>query len=183
MRHQAGDLAPGPRRDRIQGRQRPREHRQRGPAVPVRSGPDVGAHRADLRRSPALDRRLDDRRGDRHRAPEARHRGARRLQGGDGQDGADRRLAPDPVDRRHGRWLHRRDGGAAQRGDPAPGQDRPGPGQPGRRRGRAGLAAQAGRVRPPDRGRARRSTRPRSTRPRRRRPRPARSPRPTPSGT
>ena len=35
---------------------------------------------------------------------------------------------------------------AAHRGDPATGEDRPGAGQPGRRRGRAGLAAQAGRV-------------------------------------
>ena len=108
----------------------------------------------DLRRAPALDHRLDDRRGDRHRAPEARHRSARRLQGGDGQDGPDRRLAADPVDRRHGRGLHRRDGRAAQRRDPAPGEDRPGAGQPGGRRSRAGLAAQAGRVRAADRDRA-----------------------------
>ena len=53
-----------------------------------------------------------------------------------------------------GAGLHRCDGDAAHRGDPAPGEDRPGAGQPGRRRGRAGLAAQAGRVRPPDRDRA-----------------------------
>ena len=58
--------------------------RQRRAAVPVRPGPDVGAHRPDLRRPPAVDHRLDDRRGDRHRAAEAGHRGARRLQGGDG---------------------------------------------------------------------------------------------------
>ena len=42
----------------------------------------------DLRRAPALDHRLDDGGGDRHRAAEARHRGPRRFQGGDGQDRA-----------------------------------------------------------------------------------------------
>ena len=46
------------------------------------------------------------------------------------------------------------DGRAAQRRDPAAGQDRPGAGRPGRGRGPAGVAAQAGRVRPADRGRA-----------------------------
>ena len=139
VRDQAGHRAPGHGGDRVQGRQRPESIVNAGAAVPVRSGPDVRADRADLRRSPALDRRLDDRRGDRHRAPEAGHRGARRLQGGDGQDGTDRRLAADPVDRRHGRGLHRRDGRAPQRRDPAPGQDRPGAGQPGGGRGRAGV--------------------------------------------
>ena len=38
----------------------------------------------------------------------------------------------------------------AQRRDPASGQDRPGPGQPGGGRGRAGVPAQAGRVPAPD---------------------------------
>jgi len=41
------------------------------PAVPVRPGPDVHAHRPDLRRPPALHHRIHDRRGDSHRAPEA----------------------------------------------------------------------------------------------------------------
>ena len=64
----------------------PGEHRQRGAALPLRPGSDVGAGGSDLRRPPALDHRLDDGRGDRHRASEAGHRGARRLQGGDGED-------------------------------------------------------------------------------------------------
>ena len=78
-------------------------------------------------------------------------RGARRLEGGDGQDRPDRGLAADPVHRRPELGLHRRDGRPAHRGDPAPGADRPGPGQPGRRPGGTGVAAQAGRVRPADR--------------------------------
>ena len=101
MRDQAGHRAERARGDRVQGRQRPGVHRQRRAAVPVRPGPDVGADRADLRRPPALDHRLDDRRGDRHRAAEAGHRGAGRLEGRDGQDRPDRGLAADPVDRRH----------------------------------------------------------------------------------
>ena len=133
--------------------QRRGEHRQRRPAVPVRPGSDVDADRADLRRAPALDHRLDDRRGDRHRAAEARHRGAGRLQDGDGQDRPDRRLAADPVDRRQQHRLHRRDGGPAQRGHPAPGADRAGPGQPGGGRGAAAVAAGPGGVRPADRRR------------------------------
>ena len=79
LRHQAGHRAERPRGHRVQGRQRRREHRQRRPAVPVRPGPDVGADRPDLRRPPALDHRLDDGRGDRHRAAEAGHRGAGRA--------------------------------------------------------------------------------------------------------
>ena len=131
LRHQAGHLARRPGGHRVQGGQRHRKHRQRRPAVPVRPGPDVHPDRPDLRRPPALDHRLDDGRGDRHRAAEARHRGAGRLEGGDGQDRPDRGLAADPVDRRHEQRLHRRHGGAAQRRDPAPGPDRPGPGEPG----------------------------------------------------
>ena len=41
LRHQAGHLAECQRRDRVQGRQRPGEHRQRRAAVPVRPGSDV----------------------------------------------------------------------------------------------------------------------------------------------
>ena len=67
---------------------------------------------------------------------------------------ADRRLAADPVDRRPGHGIHRRDGDAAQRRDPAPGEDRAGAGQPGCGRSRAAVPAQAGRVRAPDRDRS-----------------------------
>src|SRR6202012_424043 len=49
----------------FKGRQRSREHRQRGAAVSVGSVADVGTGRAHLLRTPALDRRLDDGRGDR----------------------------------------------------------------------------------------------------------------------
>ena len=47
------------------------KHHQRGPALPVRPGPDVHPHRPYLCRAPPLDHRLDDRRGDRDRTPEA----------------------------------------------------------------------------------------------------------------
>ena len=166
---------------RLQGRQRHREHRQRRPAVPVRPEPDVDADRPHLRRPPALHHRLDDGRGDRHRAPEAGRGGAGHLQVRDGQDRPDRRLPADQVDRRHEDRLHRRHGRPAQGRHPAPGPDRPGPGHPGLGRGPAGGRAQQGRVRPADRDRAGASTRPRSTRRRPWRPRPARCPRPGPS--
>ena len=180
LRDQAGHLAERPRGHRVQGRQRRGEHRQRRPAVPVRPGPDVDADRPDLRRAPALDHRLDDRRGDRHRAAEAGHRGAGRLQGGDGQDRPDRGLAADPVDRRHEQRLHRRDGRAAQRRDPAAGADRAGAGEPGRRPRRS-RSHSASRPSTPGRRRSSRlSTRPRSTRPRPRPRRPGRWPRPRP---
>ncbi len=120
-------------------------------SAPVRPGSGCPFHRPDLRRAPEVDHRLDDGRGDRHRAAEARHRGPRRFQDGDGQDRADRRLAPDPVDRRPEQRLHRRDGRSAQCGHPAPGPDRPGAGHPAGRRGAAGVGPQAGRVRAPDR--------------------------------
>ncbi len=55
---------------------------------------------------------------------------------------------------------------AAQRRDPAPGSDLAVAGPPAVGRGRAGVLAQAGRVRPARRRSSRRSTRPRSTRPR-----------------
>ena len=154
VRDQAGHLAERAGRHRVQGRQRRGIHRQRRTAVPVRPGPDVAADRADLRRPPALDHRLDDGRGDRHRAAEAGHRGPGRIQGRDGQDRADRGLAADPVDRRHGRRLHRRDGRAEQRRHPAAGQDRAGAGRPGGGGGAAGVGAQAGRVRQGDLRRA-----------------------------
>ena len=154
VRHQAGDRAVGQGGDRVQGRQRSRVDRQRRAAVPLRPGSDVGPRRSHLRRSSALDRRFDDGRGDRHRAPEARHRGAGWLQGRDGQDGTDRRLAADPVDRRPGRRLHRGDGRTPQCRDPAPGEDRPGPGRPGGGDGDAGVGAQAVRVRTRDGDRA-----------------------------
>src|SRR5580704_3526261 len=147
LRDQAGHLAERALGDRVQGRQRQRIHRQRRAAFPVRPGPDVGADRADLRRASALDHRLDDRRGDRHRAAEAGQRGAGWIEGRDGQDRADRGLAADPVDRRHGRRVHRRHGRAEQRRHPAPGQDRAGGGGPGVGGGAAGVGAQAGRVR------------------------------------
>ncbi len=167
LRHQAGHLGERPGRDRVQGWQRRREHRQRRPAVPVRPGPDVHAHRPYLRRPPALDHRLDDGGGDRHRTAEARDRGPRRLQGGDGQDRPDRGLAADPVDRRHELRLHRRDGRPAPRRDPAAGQDRPGAGQPGSPP-RPSRRRSASRPSTPGRPRScRPSTRPRSTRRRR----------------
>ena len=151
------------------------------PAIPVRPGPDVGADRPDLRRPSALDHRLDDRRGDHHRAAEAGHRGARRLQGGDGQDRPDRRLVADPVDRRQGPRLHRGDGRPAQRGHPAgrPRSRRPRPTRPRRRPSRSPSAS---RPSTPGRPRScRRSTRPRWTARRPRPPRPDRWPRRRPS--
>ncbi len=107
----------------------------------------------DLRRSSARHHRLDDRRGDRHRAAEARRRGPGHLEGRDGQDRPDRGLVADPVDRRRRRRLHRGHVRTAQGGHPAPGPDRAGPGHPGVRRGGTGGRAQPGRVRPADRGR------------------------------
>ena len=51
-----------------------------------------------------------------------------KIEGRDGQDRAHRRFTPDPVDRRHEYWLHRRDGRPAQRCHTASGTDRPGTG-------------------------------------------------------
>ena len=107
--HAAGHRAERPRGHRVQGRQRRGEHRQRRAAVPVRPGPDVGPHRAHLLWPPAVDHRIDDRRGDRHRTSEARRRGTRRLEGGDGDPRADRRLTADPVHRRQGSRIHQGD--------------------------------------------------------------------------
>jgi uncharacterized membrane protein YqiK len=64
-----------------------------------------------------------------------------------------RGLAADPVDRRQQHRLYPGNGSATQCRDPAAGADRAGPGEPGRGRGAAGVAAQAGRVRPADVGR------------------------------
>src|SRR6185437_14695161 len=82
LRHQAGHRAERDGGDRGQGRQRPGVDRERGAALPLRPGPDVGADRPHLRRPPALDHRVDDGRGDHHRAAEAGHPGAGGLQGG-----------------------------------------------------------------------------------------------------
>ena len=155
-----------------------RVDRQRRAALPVRPEPDGGAHRPHLRRPPALDHRLDDGRGDHHRAAEARHRGARRVQGGDGEDRADRRRPADPVDRRHEARLHRRDGRAAQRRDPAAGPDRPGAAdQAAAEAEQQSLRKQAEYERRHRRD-GRRLHAPRRRRRSRRRRRPARSPRP-----
>ena len=126
------------RRDRFQGRQRHGEHRQRRPAVPLRPGPDVGADGPDLRRPSAGHHRLDDGRGDRHRAAEARHRGPGDVEDRDGEDRSDRRLVADPVDRRRRHRLYRGDVRPAQGRHPAAGPDRPGQGHPGLGRGGAG---------------------------------------------
>lgn len=135
---QAGHRPDRARRDRLQGRQRPRVDRQRRSALPLRPGPDVGPHRAHLRRSSALDHRLDDGRGDRDRAAEARHGGPRHVEGRDGEDRPARRLAADPVHRRRPDRIHRGDVAPAQGRHPAPGADRAGAGHAGVRRGGAG---------------------------------------------